>query len=109
MNDHLKVQNISQTEDIQDKAKTFGIASLILGIIGLIGSLTGNLALVGVICAIIGLVLGSKARKILPLEQRGIATAGWICSIIALCLSFLGIIVLGGILGLLGIAALLPL
>lgn len=72
--------------------KGMGVASLVLGILALLSLLTGWGAIIGVIMAIIGLVLGSKARKIMPLNERGIATAGWVCSIISLCLCAAGIL-----------------
>lgn len=85
--------------------KGMGVASLVLGILGLLTCLTGWGAIVGIVLAIIGLILGSKARKIMPLSDRGIATAGWICSIVALCICAAGLllaILAGGVL--LGIA-----
>lgn len=72
--------------------KGMGVASLVLGILALLSLLTGWGAIIGVIMAIIGLVLGSKARKIMPLNERGIATAGWVCSIISLCLCAAGLL-----------------
>lgn len=87
--------------------KGMGIASLVLGILGLITCLTGFGAIIGIVLAIIGLVLGSKARKLMPPTERGLATAGWICSIVALCICAAGVllaVVAGGVL--LGIAGL---
>ncbi|MBD5646065.1 MAG: hypothetical protein HDQ89_00030 [Desulfovibrio sp.] len=87
--------------------KGMGVASLVLGILGLLTCLTGWGAIIGLILAIIGLILGSKARKILPLSDRGIATAGWICSIVALCICAAGLllaVLAGGVL--LGLAGL---
>lgn len=88
------------------RGKSMGVAALVLGIIGLISCLTGAGAFLGVVTAIIGLVLGSKARKLLPPDERGLATAGWVCSIIALCVCSAGILIVCGILGLFGLAVL---
>lgn len=65
-----------------------GIASLVLGIISIVIGLfsAGSLGWLGAILGIIGIILGSQGKKI-P-EQRGIATGGFVCSIIGtiLCL-----------------------
>lgn len=68
------------------RGKAMGVASLVLGILSLLCCLTGLGAFFGIIMGIIGLVLGSKARELLPPTERGMATTGWICSIVALCL-----------------------
>lgn len=105
MTDIFPKNNTRETA-VQDKAKTWGIASLILGILALLSCIGWIMSFVGFICAIVGLVLGGKAKKILPPEDRSLATAGWICCIVALCVSLAGIvIVLIGVLGFLGIAA----
>ena len=57
------------------------IASLILGIISLILSFFG-LGIISVFTAIIGIILGVLGRK--NQEKKGMATAGLVCSIIAL-------------------------
>lgn len=100
-----QMQQQSQQAVSPVPGKGMGVASLVLGILGLLTCLTGWGAIVGIVLAIIGLILGSKARKIMPLSDRGIATAGWICSIVALCICAAGLllaILAGGVL--LGIA-----
>ncbi len=59
------------------------IASLVLGIVGIIVGLVAN-AYVGLICGIVGIVLGSKARKETPSPM---ADGGFICSIVSTCIS----------------------
>lgn len=63
-------------------------ASLVLGIISIVTGLfsAGSLGWLGAIMGIIGIILGSQARKV-P-AQAGLATAGFVCSIIGtiLCL-----------------------
>ena len=66
------------------------IAGLILGIAALI--FTFIFSPVGLILAIIGMVLSAKGRKIE--YMRGMATAGWVLSIIALILNIIAIIVM---------------
>lgn len=65
-----------------------GAASLVLGIISIvIGLLSGGgLGWLGAIMGVIGIILGSQGKKIQ--EQKGLASAGLICSIIGtiLCL-----------------------
>lgn len=81
-------------------ARTKGIASLVLGILALVCCFTGIGALIGLAAAIVGLVLGAKSRKILPPSENGMATAGWVCSIVALCLCALGVLLVFGLFGL---------
>ena len=65
-----------------------GVASLVLGIISMIIGLFsgGGLGWLGAIAGIIGIILGVQGKKV-P-EQRGMASAGFVCSIIGtiLCL-----------------------
>ena len=62
------------------------IASLILGIISLVLSFFG-LGIISVFTAIIGIILGVLGRK--DPEKKGMATAGLVCSIIALVLGII--------------------
>lgn len=65
-------------------------ASLVLGIISLVLSWIAFANVLSIICGIIGVVLGAGARKELPpYGGRGTATAGMVCSIIALVISVL--------------------
>lgn len=77
-----------------NSANSQAIASLVLGILSLLtlfgGPFTGLFSL---IMAIIGVVLGSKARKVLPYNARGMATAGFVCSIISLVILGIGILI----------------
>lgn len=62
-----------------------GVASLVLGIIALVISVGGGFAAVGwvgSICGIIAIILGAIAKK--DPEQKGSATGGLVCGIIAL-------------------------
>lgn len=67
-----------------------GVASLVLGIVSIVlGTFSaGTLGWAGAIMGIVGIILGSSARKNSPIEKRGMATAGLVCSIIGtvLCL-----------------------
>ncbi|MEL4105391.1 DUF4190 domain-containing protein [Oscillospiraceae bacterium WX1] len=63
-------------------------ASLVLGIIGIVVSWVPWVFVAGLVCSIIGLVMGVGARKILPPGQdQTRATAGMVCSIIGLVIS----------------------
>ncbi|CAN2326312.1 DUF4190 domain-containing protein [Fusobacterium sp. oral taxon C10] len=59
------------------------IASLVLGIVSLVLSFFG-LGIISVFTAIVGIILGVLGRK--DPEKKGMATAGLVCSIIALVL-----------------------
>jgi DNA mismatch repair ATPase MutL len=64
------------------------VASLVLGIASVVLMFFGWTAIVSIILAIVGIILGVGARKeIGPNEGRGLATAGLVCSIISLVLS----------------------
>lgn len=78
------------------------IASLILGIISLVLSFFG-LGMVSVFTAIIGIILGILGRK--DPEKKGMATAGLVCSIIALVIGVIMWIACAAIVG--GAAALI--
>ena len=76
-----------------------GIASLVLGIVSLCISIlsSGYLGLVGTVCAILGIIFGIMGRRDLVNERM--ATAGLVCSIIALCLGLVLFIVCAGAVG----------
>ena len=66
-----------------------GVASLVLGIISIVlGVATGGaFGWLGAILAIVGIVLGALGRK--NPEKKGMATAGMVCSIIGLVLGLI--------------------
>ena len=59
------------------------IASLVLGIISILGCCTGTGMLVGIPCGIIGLILGDKYKKEVD-ENNSNAKAGVVCSKVGL-------------------------
>ncbi len=65
------------------KSNGKAVASLVLGIIAVVTLFFGTFAWIGIICGIVGLVLGSMARKENPC---GMATAGFVLSLIAVIL-----------------------
>ena len=65
------------------------VASLVLGILSLICAFFGYSAIVGLIFGIVGVSLGAKARKE---AQTGLATGGFVCSIIGLIFCALGLV-----------------
>jgi hypothetical protein len=65
-------------------------ASLVLGIISLVFAWLSFLSVVAVACAVVGLILGTIARRELPPgHSSGAATAGFVCSIIGLVFAIL--------------------
>ena len=75
------------------------VASLVLGILSIICSFFGYSSILGLILGIIGVVLGAKARKI---SQTGIATGGFVCSLIGLIFSGIGLICTIALVGAIG-------
>ena len=62
------------------------VASLVLGIVGLVLTIT---VWIGPICDVLAIVFGAKARRRLPegAPNRGMATAGFILGIVGLALT----------------------
>lgn len=68
-----------------DPGKGTGIASMVLGIIGLCtGWAYGLGAVLGIIGIVLAVVSGNKS-KAAGLNRNGLSTAGLVCSIIAVC------------------------
>lgn len=86
---------------MQNPARGKATASMVLGIVSLICIWFGYSSLIGIVCGIIGLVLGIDAKKqLMPEEGRGMATAGVVCSAIGLglcALSFLACVAFMGL------------
>ena len=62
------------------------VASLVLGIISIVLNFFG-LGIVSIILAIVGVILGALGRK--NPEKKGMATAGLVCSIIGLVIGII--------------------
>lgn len=67
-----------------------GVASLVLGIVSIVFTFFGPTAIIGFFIGIVGIVMGVLARKKAmeapegspEASKRGMATAGFVCSII---------------------------
>ena len=68
--------------DNNNTNKSLAIASLVLGILSIVFAFV--YIYVGLIAGVVGIVLGVKARKETPC---GLATAGFVCSIVGTALS----------------------
>ncbi len=75
-----------------EKAKNMGIASLVLGISSIVCSIIVFFAVFGVIAGVVGIFLGVKAKKNLVKPDETIAFAGFVCSIVGVCLGSLYLI-----------------
>jgi len=86
-----------------ENGKGLSIAALILGIVSIIFCFINPI--VALICGIVGLILGVMARKRQP---NGMATAGFILSIIGLVISIIMFIAVAACIGtaLVGLGAL---
>lgn len=78
------------------------VAALVLGIVACASILTGIGAIVGLILGIIGIVLARQAKK--AGNTEGICKAGFVLSIIGLCVSAAGLIIVLGLVGAAGVA-----
>ncbi|OIH98635.1 MULTISPECIES: hypothetical protein [unclassified Curtobacterium] len=68
------------------QTNAMGIASLVLGVVGVAGGFF--LAIIGVLAGIVGLVLGLVARR--RSGGRGVVLAGIILSVIAIVVGIIG-------------------
>lgn len=69
-------------------ARNMAIGSLTLGILSILTAFSpGILGIIGIAMGIIGIILSRKAKPRLPAGGAGMATAGFVCSIVGLCLS----------------------
>lgn len=84
-----------------ENKSSLGVVSLVLGIVAIVLCLTIGVLFpwAALICGIIGLVLGIKARKAAP---SGMATAGFVLSIIGLAWAVIQIIMVVACLGAIG-------
>ena len=73
----------------ESQGNGLAVASLVLGILSLICAFLGYGAILGLILGIIGTILGSKARK---QAQTGMATGGFVCSLVGLIFSAAGLV-----------------
>ena len=76
----------------QDTSSKIAIASLVCGILGIVGAWIPIVQYFTVILSILGIVFGVKARKEAPADKRGMATAGMVLGIISLALGVIMII-----------------
>lgn len=78
------------------------VASLVLGIVSIVFSLIPGTSFVGTICGIVGIILGMQGKK-MP-GKEGMGKAGFVCSIIGLCLSLAFLVACAGCAGCVGMA-----
>ncbi|WP_026394658.1 MULTISPECIES: hypothetical protein [Acetobacterium] len=84
------------------------IASLVLGIVSLVSIVWSYFTIIGIICAIVGLIFAIQIRKAGELEgfkPNSMATAGLVLNIIGLALCAIVLIACVACVGLLGTAA----
>ncbi len=74
------------------EGKGMGTASLIMGILSLVLFWAGWGALVGIVLGIAAIITGTMARKKLPKGMAGAATGGLVCGIIGLILGIIGFV-----------------
>ena len=72
-----------KTPQTDPEKKTLSIAALVLGIVGIVFDFI--YLWIGLIAGIVGIIIGAKARK--DENAKGMATAGFICSIVAVVMA----------------------
>ena len=98
-------QQFNQQPPAEEPGKTYAIISLVCGVGSLVvpwifNAINNNIlsmiiSVVAIVAAILGIVFAAKARKLnmsVGLKAGGMATAGLVCSIIALALDVIGLI-----------------
>ena len=87
-------------------AKNVSIAALVCGILGIVGAWIPVVQYVTLILAILGIVFGVKARKLVgqDVEGKGLATAGLVLGIIGTSLNGLLVLCTVCALGIVGAA-----
>ena len=86
----------------QKPSNGMAIAALVCGILGIVGSFIPIVCYFTLILAIVGLVLGVKARKEQP--GNGMATAGMVLGIIGVAFAVVGVICVICAVGVIGAA-----
>lgn len=79
------------TEITKIPGKSAGIASLVLGILSIVGLFTGVGSILSLVFGIVGLCLASRARKLG--FETGVRTAGFVTSLIGLIISALIVLI----------------
>ena len=74
----------AQPASVPDKAHGLGIAGMVLGIVGLVFAFIPCLNFVGIILGVVGVILAAVGRSKSPKDKQGMATAGVVCSILAI-------------------------
>ncbi|MBQ8146563.1 MAG: DUF4190 domain-containing protein [Clostridia bacterium] len=94
--DQQNFTNENQQPEVKPSAgKGFSIAALVLGIVGVVFGFIPAISFIALPCALVGLILGVMGRKKSKLalgKSSGIATAGFVLSIIGLSFAALGFI-----------------
>ena len=70
-------------------ASGLGIAGMVLGIVGVVCSVSGCFFWLGIILGIIGVVLSAIGMKKSPQGKKGMAIAGVVCSVIAIIVAII--------------------
>lgn len=81
----------SSSESDQSQSSGSGVGAMVCGIIGLV---LCWVPIIGLILSIVALALGAKGRKTLPLDKRGMATAGFVMGIIGMVIGIIYIVAL---------------
>lgn len=88
-------ENENNVNVTPNDGKGMSVASLVLGILGIIGSWIPVVSYFTALCAILGLIFGVKGRKQSTLangKPSGLATAGFVLGIIGTSFAAIGLL-----------------
>ncbi len=91
-NNQFEEQNVNS--EVVDDSKGMSIAALVLGILGIVGAWIPVVKYFTLVCAILGIIFGVKARQKAAAAgvPTGLATAGFVLGIIGTACEVIGII-----------------
>lgn len=89
-----------ETTQTMEKAGNGGVLALVFGLVSMVSVFSGFGALFGLAAGILGVVFGIRTRRRSPsASERDLATAGLVCSLVALAVLVLVLLMILGIVG----------
>lgn len=91
--ENVPLQTDSRQTPMENDVQIFAIAALVLGIFSIITYWATYFNVLSLLAGVVGVILGIKARNMIPIGKkgRGLANTGFVCSVIGVVLSFIGV------------------